>query len=170
MFRLQVFHCISPAAKGGENILVDGFKVAEIVRERHPEVYEFFTSFPVEAEYIHSDEWVDDHYYCVDRVFKHHPASGELEQFRFNVYDRAPHKMTLEEQREFYPKYRLLAEIVEDARNEVRVKLDPGTVLFIDNWRVMHGRTGFQGERTMTGCYVNRSDFMSRAQVLGLLN
>ena len=90
-------------------------------------------------------------------------------QFRYNVYDRAPHKMTLDEQRTFYQNYRILSEIVEDRENAMWIKLEPGTVLFIDNWRVMHGRSGFQGERTMTGCYVNRSDFLSRTKVFNLI-
>ena len=44
-----------------------------------------------------------------------------------------------------------------------------GKVLLVNNWRVMHGRTSFQGERTMSVCYVGRTEFMSRARVLGLV-
>lgn len=88
--RLQVFHCTQPADVGGENILVDGFNVAEIIREKHPETYKFFSEFPIEAEYIHDDP--DDHFLNLDFVFKHHPVTKELQQFRFNIYDRAVHR------------------------------------------------------------------------------
>ena len=47
--------------------------------------------------------------------------------------------------------------------------LQPGSVLLLNNWRVMHGRTGFEGARSMTGCYVSRTDFMSAARLLDLL-
>ena len=73
--------------------------------------------------------------------------------------------MALEEQRIFYPHYRTLAKLVNDPDNAYWLSLEPGTVLFIDNWRVMHGRASFQGKRTMTGCYVGRTEFMSRANV-----
>ncbi len=57
----------------------------------------------------------------MDPVFKRHPVSGELEQFRYNVYDRAVHRMTAEEQREFYKHYRILADILEN-REELRAR------------------------------------------------
>ncbi|XP_059089468.1 trimethyllysine dioxygenase, mitochondrial-like [Tigriopus californicus] len=167
-FGLQIFHCLQPAARGGANILVDGFKIAELLKKANPDAYQFFRKTPLEAEYIHSRSEPQEHYYNVDYVFKHHPISDELEQFRFNVYDRAPHKMGLSEQRLFYRYYRELAALIVDETNVMRVQLHPGTVLFIDNWRVMHGRTGFQGQRIMSGCYVNRSDFISRAKVFDL--
>eukprot|EP00095_Tigriopus_kingsejongensis_P003015 maker-scaffold170_size291898-snap-gene-1.47 protein:Tk03015 transcript:maker-scaffold170_size291898-snap-gene-1.47-mRNA-1 annotation:"trimethyllysine mitochondrial" len=167
-FGLQIFHCLQPALQGGENILVDGFDIARQLKAADPQAYEFLSANSLEAEYIHTKSEPNEHYYNVDLVFKHHPLSGELEQFRFNVYDRAPHKMTLDQQRLFYQHYRTLAALVRDQCNEQRILLCPGTVLFIDNWRVMHGRTAFKGPRTMTGCYVNRSDFKSRVKVMGL--
>lgn len=30
-------------------------------------------------------------------------------------------------------------------------KLEKGLVIFVDNYRVMHGRTGFDGNRTVSG-------------------
>ena len=51
--RLQIFHVIKKAEKGGENILVDGFNVAKNLREKHPDSYEFLSKYPIEAEYLH---------------------------------------------------------------------------------------------------------------------
>ena len=62
------------------------FQVAETIKTKHPETYEFFRHFPVEAEYIHDDP--KDHYLTLDVPFKHHSITGEIEQFRYNVYDR----------------------------------------------------------------------------------
>ena len=44
-----------------------------------------------------------------------------------------------------------------------------GTVLFIDNWRVMHGRAAYRGSRTMAGCYVGQDSYTSKARHLGVL-
>jgi trimethyllysine dioxygenase len=35
------------------------------------------------------------------------------------------------------------------------------TVVF-DNWRVLHGRSGFSGQRTMCGAYISRDAFRSK--------
>ncbi len=74
--------------------------------------------------------------------------------------------MSLEEQQLFYEYYPNLGEIVK--ANVCPLKLEPGQVLVVDNWRVMHGRTGFKGHRILTGCYVDRDSFMSRAKSYGI--
>lgn len=51
----------------------------------------------------------------------------------------------------------------------MRLRLQPGTVLFVDNWRVGHGRTAFTGRRVMSGCYVARQEWRSAARTRGLL-
>ena len=53
-------------------------------------MYKFFSEFPIEEEYIHDDP--KDHFLTLDYVFKHHPVTGQLTQFRFNIYDRAVHR------------------------------------------------------------------------------
>ena len=40
--------------------------------------------------------------------------------------------------------------------------LRPGTILVVDNWRVLHGRTAFTGKRVMAGAYLHREDVESR--------
>lgn len=49
-------------------------------------------------------------------------------------------------------------------------KLEPGIIIFLDNWRMMHGRSEFTGFRHLCGAYVSRSDWLSKARVLGVLN
>lgn len=41
-------------------------------------------------------------------------------------------------------------------------------VIFIDNWRVMHGREAFTGLRQLCGCYLTRDDVLSAARCFGL--
>lgn len=44
--------------------------------------------------------------------------------------------------------------------------LTPFVVVVFDNWRVLHGRSRFQGRRTLCGCYHDRQLFLSRLSVL----
>ncbi len=59
--------------------------------------------------------------------------------------------------------------LFQSPRREHWVKLTPGTTLFIDNWRVLHGRSAFSGERRVAGCYLPRDDWVGRARCLGLV-
>ena len=52
---------------------------------------------------------------------------------------------------------------------QVCTLLQPGTVLLVDNWRVTHARTAYTGGRAMSGCYIARGDWRSRARLAGLL-
>jgi len=70
---------------------------------------------------------------------------------------------------QLYEDIHLLAATVKDPQGEWWLKLHPGTVLFVDNWRVLHGRASYTGLRKMTGCYVSRSDYISKARVLGII-
>lgn len=49
---LQILHCTTKAATGGESLLVDGFHVLKVLQQKHPEVYEYLTKKSIPAEYI----------------------------------------------------------------------------------------------------------------------
>ena len=90
--------------------------------------------------------------------------------YRFNLYDRAPMRTLPPDQiPQLYEDIHLLAATVKDPQGEWWLKLHPGTVLFVDNWRVLHGRASYTGLRKMTGCYVSRSDYISKARILGII-
>ncbi|XP_071552454.1 trimethyllysine dioxygenase, mitochondrial isoform X1 [Panulirus ornatus] len=163
--RIQVFHCLQPAAEGGENLLVDGFSVAEQFYNRDPKGYNFLSSEAIPSEYIEDGQC----HMSLDTIFKHHQVTGQLQQFRYNMYDRAPlSSLPLEKVQEFYIHFQNLTKIIRNPKNEYWLTLEPGNVLFIDNWRVMHGRASYQGERIMSGCYLDNDDFTSKARVLGV--
>ena len=67
---------------------------------------------------------------------------------------------------DYYEALRLLSKHIEKKDNEHWIKLKPGTVLFVDNWRVLHGRSAFTGKRIVTGCYLPRDDWLSKAATL----
>lgn len=78
-FRIQVFHCLEVAPEGGENLLVDGFSVAEQFKKKYPEGYAFFSSESFPSEYLEEGQ----HHNSLDTVFKHNSETGCLRQFRF---------------------------------------------------------------------------------------
>ncbi|CAK5091123.1 unnamed protein product [Meloidogyne enterolobii] len=180
---IQVFHCLKPALKGGQTILVDGFSAAEILKFENLNHFHILANFALEHHYVDKENL---HARCVrEPVIKLFPRVEKVVQIRYNPYDRAPMKTlrinkeerlneemeenvskSLEETVLFYEAYQRFARILNEPGQQVQIMLKPGNVLFIDNFRILHGRKAFQGERAMCGCYLSRDCFLAKARPL----
>jgi alpha-ketoglutarate-dependent taurine dioxygenase len=87
---------------------------------------------------------------------------------RFNIYDRSPQPS--DRMNEFYESYAHFVEILKRKELYWNHSLQPGTVVIYNNWRILHGRTSFTGERIFGGCYISMSEFLSKARVLQLIS
>ncbi|XP_041973188.1 trimethyllysine dioxygenase, mitochondrial isoform X2 [Aricia agestis] len=163
---LQIFHCMEHEnGAGGETVLLDGFHGALQLKRDHPEDFEFLTHFDLEAEYLE-----DGYHHSYSAPVISLDKFNDIKQIRFNVYDRSPMAFASgAECRSYYRALRNLSRYYEDKRNQWCFKLMPGTLLVFDNFRVLHGRAGFTGHRVLSGSYVSRSDWLSRARVLRLI-
>lgn len=113
-------------------------------------------------------EYIEDgrHHRYKAPIIKLDPISGDIVQVRFNLNDRAPFKtVTAGKIRQFYRDLKTLTQEFENPDNRIKFTLQPGTVMIFDNWRVLHGRMAYEGKRTMTGCYVARTEFESALRV-----
>ncbi|CAH0397338.1 unnamed protein product [Chilo suppressalis] len=164
---LQILHCLEHSnGTGGETILVDGFYGATRLKESSPEDYEFLTTFDLEAEYLEENY----HHKFSGPVINIDNRTKDLVQIRYNVYDRSAMAFGSSEQcRSYYRSLRNLARYYQDQANEWKFKLSPGTVMVMDNFRVLHGRTAFTGTRVLCGSYVARSDWLDKARTLLLI-
>ncbi|XP_075692113.1 trimethyllysine dioxygenase, mitochondrial [Rhinoderma darwinii] len=166
---MQIFHCLRHEGTGGRTLLVDGFYAAEQLRQHHPENFEILSTTPIRHEYI---EHVRDRHNLmagIGPVLNVYPWNKELYMIRYNNYDRSvintvPHDLV----RKWYTSHRILTNELRKPGNELWVKLKPGKVVLVDNWRVLHGRESFTGYRQICGCYLSRDDIMNRARLLGL--
>jgi trimethyllysine dioxygenase len=62
----------------------------------------------------------------------------------------------------FYDAIRAWNELIHREENVYAKRLEPGTALIFDNWRVFHARIGITtGKRRMCGAYFDRDDFYS---------
>lgn len=165
---LQALHCLQHAnGEGGENFFVDGLHCALELKRRNPKAFEILTNVHVPAEYIEQDE----HHTHSAPIIRLNSTTQEIIQLRLNIYDRAVfNTLPQNEMLEFYESFRQFLEIVQSSDNQWRLKLVPGTIVIFDNWRVCHGRHAYTGQRTMTGCYVQRTDYLSKARVLGIID
>ncbi|GAB0095588.1 gamma-butyrobetaine dioxygenase [Sergentomyia squamirostris] len=163
---LQVLHCTEFEGDGGESLLVDGFKVAQEIKSKYPEVYKRLCTTVIPFEYI--DE--THHHSYQAPLIKEDKINQCVEQIRFNLYDRSPmNTISVDKIPQFYDDLRTMATEVASESNEWWFKLTPGTVVIFDNWRLLHGRAELTGKRVMCGCYVSRTDFMSVARKMNFI-
>jgi trimethyllysine dioxygenase len=181
---IQVFHCMKPAAEGGETLLVDGFNAAEELRQKSPEHFRVLAQTPVEHHYLEglseiNSQEKDGDGHCFHARSWAHPiitlCNDKDLQIRFNPYDRAPMRLynkrsgknvSLEETVQFYEAYQALSRVIHSANSLFTLKMAPGTVIFIDNHRVLHGRKAFKEHRRMCGCYLSRDGLLAKARPL----
>src|ERR1700757_612577 len=52
---IQLLHCLVNETRGGLSTLVDGFAVAQSLREEHPQAFTILTSTPVRFKFIDVD-------------------------------------------------------------------------------------------------------------------
>ncbi len=157
---LQLFHCLQFSGSGGESILVDGFRIADELRAGAPEAYQTLSTVEVAGQYIGDGA----HLMASRPVLRH--EHGELVQVSFNNSDRAPFRLPDAEMRAFYGALKAFEALANSERLQWRHPLRPGEVLLFDNWRTLHGRAAYQGERRLCGSYLNREDFESRLRLL----
>lgn len=165
---ILVLHCLEHRdGEGGENFFVDGLRVVEQLRSTNRQAFETLKRVPVPAEYLEDGQ----HHRYSAPIINVDPVTDEVVQLRLNVYDRAAFDtIAQQDMSEFYTSFLEFLRLTRSPENVYTCKLNPGTVVLFDNWRVFHGRMAYTGHRTMTGCYVQRTDFQSKARILGLIN
>jgi len=154
-------HCLQNDAIGGESVIIDGFNVAERVRQRDPKAFEILTKTLVNFHY-NNDVAILDHYGALIEL----GPLGELFRMRFhNRADQVP-AYAPDVLSAYYAARRIMAEEVWSDDNTLRFRLKPGEVLVVDNYRLFHGRTAIDlatGDRHLRQCYVDR-DIVSSCQ------
>lgn len=169
---ISILHCFEASPTGGgRSTLVDGFAVAESIRAASPGAFELLTTVAV--------PWVRHRAASVDQgdavhMIAHAPviavdADGSVSGIRFHERSMG----TLDIPADLIdPYYRALIEFTKRVRStdfQVERALRPGDAVVFDNQRVLHGRTGFDGDpgrRHLRLCTVDRDQVHSRLRLL----
>jgi trimethyllysine dioxygenase len=159
----QMFHCLAADCSGGDNVLIDGFTVAQIMQRQHAGDYDVLRTVEIPGRYLDHARGIQ---LMARRPLFRHTQSGELLQVSYNNHDRAPFVLPLEQHRRFYRALATFAGLCADPSLHYRRRLLPGSVLLFDNWRLLHARDAYVGHRRLAGAYLNREDVESRLRVL----
>ncbi len=154
---VNVLHCIRPAKSGGESILVDGFKLGEILRQSEPDKFDLLAKQPQSYHRVvhgsHIDQRARAPVFTLDE-------NGTIIGFRFHPRSAAPLDVPSDLFLSVYAANQRLCELMFDEKNQARFTLEAGDAVLFDNHRVMHARTGFSDKnRKLTICNVSREQF-----------
>ena len=156
---IQMLHCVGHTGSGGMNLLVDAFHAAERLRREDKGLFDFLTSTVVPFHY--KDAVI--HLEANGPIIELDPFDGTISQIRFNTYDTACLDcLKYEDVPRFYKALKAYTSITCDPESQYWLKLTPGKLLLMANWRVLHGRSSFTGKRTMQGCYISKDYFFGR--------
>ena len=161
---LQLLHCLSSSARGGESTLVDGFRVVEHLRVEHPGDFALLAGHCVVFTYRDTGAQLR----ATAPIIELDPH-GEVRAIRFNARSLEPPAMTGPELADWYDAYLRLARLLEDERFQLQLRLEPGELFIVDNRRVLHGRAPYAasgGERHLQGCYADIDGLRSTLAVL----
>ncbi len=158
---LQILYCLESSAEGGENMVVDGFRAAERLRQENPVWFDLLSSHSAQFEYA-GETGV--------RLRARRPLieltpEGDLRAIRFNNRSAAPVvDVPFDQMEAYYAACRRFGEIIDDPEMQVSFRLNPGDSFIVDNTRVLHARKAYSGTGTrwLQGCYADKDGLLSR--------
>lgn len=160
---INILGCVRPAAVGGESILVDGFYIAERLRNENPEAFDLLCRYGQSFNRIHPGE--------LDQRSRHRMITldDRDEVIGIRVHTRAAGPLDLPSGlvEPFYAAHRAFCELMTAPENQLQFQLQAGEAIMFDNHRVLHARAEFQGsERFLQICNVARETFHERLRLL----
>ncbi|MGO1118294.1 trimethyllysine dioxygenase [Rhodovibrionaceae bacterium A322] len=158
---LQMLHCLHFDGTGAESVMADGFRVAQDMKAENPAGYDLLTKVEVPGRYLGDGVHLE-----ARRPALRLNPKGELLQVSYNNYDRAPFLLPEAEMAEFYDAYLDFGRRLKDPKYHFVHTLRPGEAMIFDNWRALHARKAYQGQRRLCGAYLNHEDFESRLRLL----
>jgi gamma-butyrobetaine dioxygenase len=161
---LQLLHCLQSSAVGGNSVLVDGFKVVADLKSHSPEMFHLLSTTPVTFRFSGQDDYIErtDTIIGLD-------VYGEVNAIRFNNRSIQAFEVDEDHMLAFYAAYQHLAKMIDDEHYFVQFKMEASDLFIVDNERVLHGRSAYDGatgERFLQGAYADRDGLLSKLNVL----
>ena len=160
---LQLLHCLQNSVAGGDSILVDGFMAAKILAEENTAHYHTLSRSAV--PFCFSDDIAD----LRNRLpILEISADGDMRAVNFNNRSLAALDIPVDEQPTYYAAYRHFFEILQRPKLTLQFRMESGDLFIVDNRRILHGRTGFEGcgGRHLQGCYADRDALLSTWRII----
>jgi gamma-butyrobetaine dioxygenase len=161
---IQLLHCLANETRGGLSTLVDGFAVAQTLRDAEPEAFRILSGTPVQFRYLDADTELTASAPPIEL-----DLTGALKAIHFSPrLDFVP-LLPPAQLDAYYRARRLFDHRLRSPQYEIRFLLGAGDLVMFDNCRLLHGRTGFdpaEGLRHLQGSYIDSDGPRSLYRVL----
>ena len=161
---IQLLHCLQSSSGGGENVFLDGFAAAALLRVEDPNAFATLASTSVTFAYEDANTLLRSSGPIVTLN-----TAGEIRSIRWNDRSIQPPAVPPHDVAEVYRAMRVFAAVLERPELHLRLRLEPGDCIVFDNTRVLHARTSFEGGsgvRHLQGCYADLDGLASTVAVL----
>ena len=160
---LQLLHVLNNNVDGGDSTLVDGFRVADDLKSKHPAQFDVLASTLVTFRFSSDDADLS----CESAIIQTN-SRREVIGIRFNNRSMQTIAVEPEKMTAFYEAYHQFARMLEDDQYKITFKMGTGDAMLFDNQRVLHGRIGYKssGDRHLQGCYADIDSLLSKLAVL----
>jgi gamma-butyrobetaine dioxygenase len=160
-----LLHCLVNDADGGDSTLVDGYHAAAILRRDDRQCFDTLARTDVTFRYRDETAFLEHHAPLIERN-----AAGEVVQIRYNNRTEMIGRLPIDRLEAYYAaRARFWRLIAPASPLTLSFRLQPGELLMMDNYRLLHGRTGYtlaSGSRHMRQCYMDRDTVSSRRRLL----
>ena len=162
----QFLHCLINSAKGGDSSAVDGFAVADYLKNNEKEIFETLVNVPLKFR---------DKDYTQESIRGFHaPAisltkDNDYNDIRFSVATMDALDCHPDIMEKVYKAHHRFGNLLHDDRFQIKFRLNPGDIFSFNNRRVLHGRTAFDpnsGHRHLQGYYIDRDEILGRLNYL----
>jgi gamma-butyrobetaine dioxygenase len=161
---VQMFHFLANESVGGASTAVDGFKVAQLLKDSDPDAFTVLANTPVTFRMFSSRGDVSSSNPVLEL-----DSHGEMKVIRFSNQLAQPINVPASKMETFYRAYRKLGALIEAPENKVEFRLETGDMMVTNNLRVLHGRNSYDGStgaRHLQLSYMDFDDVLSRLRML----
>jgi len=164
---INILGCVNPADDGGDSVLVDGFKLASILRNEDPQSFHMLTDFAQSYHRLHDlgesnaiDERTRQRMFVLD-------DRGEVVGVRIHTRAAGPLTLPPRKLEAYYAAHHHLSGLMMSPQNQAQFRLNAGDSVLFDNHRVLHARTEFTDpSRFLQICNVSREAFHQNLRLL----
>ena len=162
----QFLHCLVNDANGGDSSAIDGFAVADYLRQNEKDIFETLVSVPLKFR--------DKDYTQESHRSYHAPAISltkdkDFHDIRFSVATMDALDCHPDQMDKVYKAHHRFGNLLHDDKFQIKFRLGPGDIFSFNNRRVLHGRTAFDpnsGHRHLQGYYLDRDEIIGRLEYL----
>jgi len=162
----QFLHCLKNDADGGNSTAVDGFAVAEYLKNKEFKKFKLLNQHEVifkDNDYTQKNIRVQKS--PIIKINK----NNDYEEIRINLGAMGTLDLSPNIMHHFYEAYTYFYQQLHNKKFQIEFRLKAGDIFCFDNRRVLHGRKKFDansGNRHLQGYYIEREEIISNLNYL----